>query len=303
MKLRALLCLLLTSCWVSPAQAALHWVRIEEARNFGYFVGDLIERRASVLTDRDDQLLAASLPKPGPVNYWLELTRVDVGERSVEDGRLYHITLVYQSFYTPLDPRKLTIPAWPLAVASGGSGTIPQFTFTVSPIRELFPEKSGETKDTFLRADLSPTPIPTGETLMVLAACVVAALMMLMLMARDRAWWPFHRRPTRPFARAARALARMQAHGDGAGRYRDALGVLHRAFDITARHPLLAGDVAAFLSRHPEFAGRNIEIESFFDSSRRAFFGDDEATASALMPLGALRILGENLAKAERTRT
>ncbi len=50
---------------------------MEEPRNFGYFVGDLIERRASSSRIATIELLAASLPKPGPLNYWLDLTRVE----------------------------------------------------------------------------------------------------------------------------------------------------------------------------------------------------------------------------------
>lgn len=304
MRLRWFVVLLAALAWNSSANAALRWVRMEEPRNFGYFVGDVIERHAYVLTDPDDQLLPASQPKPGPVNYWLDLVRVEIHEGRAEGGRLYRITLAYQTFYTPLDPRKLTIPAWPLAVGSNTNSTpaaIPAFVFTASPIRELFPEKSGETKDTFLRADIKPQAVALGDAPTALAFSATATLASLLLLARHRAWWPFQERPGRPFAQTSRLIARLRKRDSEEAAYRDALTALHRAFDETAKRRVLAEDVSAFLERHPAFAVRRAEVEYFFQSSRRAFYGDDIAGAAERMPLHALEALSVHLAEAERT--
>ncbi|HEY8333184.1 MAG TPA: nonribosomal peptide synthetase MxaA [Tardiphaga sp.] len=293
--------LALTVLLVRPTEAGLHGLRMEEPRNFGYFVGDTIVRHAVLLADADDTLLSASIPTPGPITYWLDLVRADVQERPAGGGRLYRITLVYQNFYVPLDSRKLTIPEWPLRLAAS-TAVIPAFTFTASPIRELFPEKSGETVGTFLRPDATPSPISAGWLPSWLGLCAVMTLLILTLLARHHAWWPFRRRPDRPFTQAARVIARVHDDGVGAVGYREALLALHRAFDAAARRRVLAADVAGFVAQHPEFGACRAAVEEFFQTSRQVFFSGHAADASALMPLPAVKRLAGELANRERTR-
>ncbi|ABD87470.1 hypothetical protein [Rhodopseudomonas palustris] len=290
-----LLMLLLMSV---PANAAVHWLRMEEPRNFGYFVGDTLQRQAYILVDPEDTLQAASLPKPGPISYWLDLTGVAVRESRAQGGKLYRVTLVYQNFYVPLDPRKLTIPEWPLQLSDGG-GVIPAFAFTASPIRELFPEKSGETVATFLKPDARATPVSAGWAPHGLALSAAIALLTLVLLAWHYAWWPFVARPDRPFTRAARVIAGLAGDAVAAVDYRAALLALHRAFDATAKRRLLADDVDGFLAQHPEFAACRAEVVRFFQSSRDSFFG---GRATASMPLQAVKTLAAQLAAAERAR-
>ncbi len=283
-----------------PADAGLHWLRMEEPRNFGYFVGDTIERHAYLLADAEDTLLPASVPTTGPVSYWLDLVRVDVRESRADGGRLYRITLVYQNFYVPLDPHKLTIAEWPLRLG-GSTAVIPAFTFTASPIRELFPEKSGETVETFLKPDAKPSPIGAGWLPSGLGLSAATALLALALLARHYAWWPFRQRPDRPFTRAARVIARLHGDGSDVAAYREALLTLHRAFDATARRRVLAADVAGFIEQYPEFAARRAGVEGFFQSSRHVFFSGRAPAAPTLMSLQAVKALAGELAREERT--
>lgn len=289
--------LLASPTW--PADAGIRMLRMEEPRNFGYFVGDTFERRAELFVDGDDTLLPASLPNVGSLTYWLDLLRVDVQERHADGDRFYRITLVYQNFYVPLDAHKMTVPEWPLLVG-GNTAPIPAFTFTAAPIRELFPEKSGETVGTFLQPDAQPLPISMGWLPTALGSSGAVTLLALLLLTRHHSWWPFGRRPDRPFAQAARAIASLQG-ADANVAYRDALIALHRAFDATDRRRVLVADVGDFIGRHPEFTTYRIRIEDFFRSSRGVFFGGVANEATALMPLQAIKSLAGELARGERT--
>jgi mxaA protein len=284
----------------TSSEAAVHWLRMEEPRSFGYFVGDTLERHATLLVDPDTTLQAASLPKPGPLSYWLDLRRVEVRESRAEGGKtLYRIALVYQNFYVPLDPRKLTIAEWPLRL-SQGSAVIPAFAFTASPIRELFPEKSGETVDTFLKPDAKAAPISVEWVQAWLWLNAIVALLALTLLAYHFAWWPFTARPDRPFARAARFIAGLSGEGASTAEHRAAMLALHRAFDSTAKRRLLADDVDGFLAQHPEFAAGRGDIARFFASSRQIFFGG--GAEQPPMPLPAVKGFAAQLASRERGR-
>jgi hypothetical protein len=117
---RLLMALLLLALQAPQAAAGLRSLKMVEPRPFGYFAGDIIERRAIIAVDADSELLRASLPSAGPLSYWLDLIRVDLEESSSAGGKLYRVTLVYQTFYVPFDPRKLTVPARPVAGGDGG---------------------------------------------------------------------------------------------------------------------------------------------------------------------------------------
>src|SRR5690606_25912716 len=95
---------------------------IKEPRAFGYFLGDDMTREVVLNVGEDQSLDTASVPLPGPVNYWLELSDVRLTSDAEGDGTIYRLKLKYQTFYAPLDPRRLVIPALTLKV-KGADGT------------------------------------------------------------------------------------------------------------------------------------------------------------------------------------
>ncbi len=166
---------------------------VSDTRPFGYFIGDAIHREVVLRLAPGDVLDTASLPRPGPLNYWLELSKADLSTGSEGEDTLYRLSLVYQTFYAPLDTRALVIPAFKLKVtgAQDSEVNVPAFSFLMSPIRQLFTDK-GQSSDsvTKLRPDRPAPREPTGRerTLMLvsglartrrahragLAQCVVA---------------------------------------------------------------------------------------------------------------------------------
>jgi mxaA protein len=276
---------------------------VADTRPFGYFLGDVIEREIFLRVGPGDTLDTASLPRPGPLNYWLELSRTDLSESSEGDDTLYRLTLVYQTFYAPLDTRLLTIPPFKLKVAGRNEVelSVPAFGFVTSPIRQLFADK-GQSSDTAtkIRPDAVAPRLPTGflrTSLLVFGLTAAAALVGL---AWLNAWWPFHRRPARPFTQAARFLLSNGRRLDDTDGYRVALLRLHRAFDTAAGKRVLADDVDAFLRQHPEFSPFRDDVERMFAISRQAFFANDVEEARAAMPLAALANLSARLGAAER---
>jgi len=300
--LRAGLMLLMLGTLAGHATAGVRAVHTIEPRAFGYFLGDLLERTVEIETDPDDEIVPGSLPRTGPSNYWLELRAIEHASARHGDRRLHVLKLSYQAFYAPIDPRKQTIPAAEITIR-GPSGsesvTIPPFTFVMSPLREIFPEKGGEMPETFLRPDFAPELRRSGGLRTATLAAAASSLLFLVLLARDLAWWPFHRRPARPFSRAAREIGRTLAK-DGADGYRAALLALHRAFDTAAGRRVLAADLDDFLAAHPEHWDARPTAERFFSTSRAAFFGKSKPDAEAGLPPSELKELAMALARQER---
>jgi mxaA protein len=280
-------------------------IRVEEPRSFGYFLGDVLQRDIIVRIPSGDSLDPASVPLAGPVNYWLELSRVDVASEDVDDGTEYRVSLRYQTFYAPLDPRYLAIPGFTLKVTRAGGGTedvsVPEFDFLTSPIRQLFADQSQSSQtNTELQPDVPASRLPTGDLRTALLASGVVFLLTGLALAWHNAWWPFRTRPARPFTEAARYLnSHATSLADAAG-YRLALLKLHRAFDLAAGRRVLADDVEAFLRDHPEFGPHRADVEQMFASSRQAFFANDVEQARSLMSVSALAKLSSALGAAER---
>lgn len=301
-RLLAALLFLATPLAAEEAASPILSVGTIDPRGFGYFVGDLLTREVLVTVAEPYKLEAASQPAARRISYWLDLRSVDVSS-SESDGRTrYRLKLVYQTLYVPLSPEPRTLPALTLRFTDGDNtavATVPPFKFVMSPLREVLPEKPEEGPVGYLRPDAVPRTLSTRRARIGFGAGLVTVLIALGLLAYHHAWGPFRKRPARPFTEAARALRRL-SRARGPEVYRNGLLDLHRAFDVSAGRRVLAEDVPEFLARHGEFRPYEPEIDRFFASSRRAFFGDDVAGAAETMPLPAVAALGAELGAAER---
>ncbi|ANB17091.1 hypothetical protein [Dokdonella koreensis] len=296
--MRALLALSALLAAATSAAAPIREVRPLDTRTVGYLLGDRVPRAVTIRVDRDWHLQPTSLPAPGPQAYWLELRAVSVDERVDADARVYRITLDYQTFYAPIQALERTLPAFELGFARDGetaAARVPPFVFTMSPLREVKRVAGGEDgADIALRPDIVPGPRPLRPALVALLAGAGTAVALALLLARHYARWPFQARPARPFAQAARRLRR-----DRLG-YRDALRVLHRAFDAAAGQRVLAEDAGLLIARRPQLAPLAPDIARFFAASRLAFYGAGEAEAGAVLPAAGIATLARRLAAAER---
>lgn len=286
----------------SATAAAVRSVELSGPRPFGFFIGDIIRHEVTITADPGLRVVAASLPQPGPLTYWLELRGVELEDLGDHSGlRRHRLHLEYQTFYAPLEPLALEIPPITLTLQDGAKraeATVPAWTFLTSPLREIRPQR--DETGTYLRPDAAPRGVPLSGWLMGTGGSGGSALLLLGLIARHRGWWPFRARTKRPFARSVRDLRRGLRDDADMEAYRAALLTLHRAFDATAKRRILADDLPMFLDAAPAFRPLQSDIERFFAASRQAFFRTDGAAAFRLLPPEGLVALGRRLAAAER---
>ncbi|WP_165602090.1 nonribosomal peptide synthetase MxaA [Methylobacterium indicum] len=291
-----------------PAAAQIGTVTVRSPRPFGLFLGDRFG--ATVEIEAADGFVpqAASLPKAGPLTYWLDLTGLSVaaGPLLPNGNRLWRLSLAYQTFYAALDVRRLDIPAFTVTFASdsarattSATAEVPTWPILVSPLREIQPPPVADPVD-YLRPE-SPVPRRDPGPARALAwAFAALGLAGLALLARDRAWWPLHRRPARAFAAAARQVRRLAARPEDEAAYRAALLALHRGLDRTDGRRVMGEDLADFLGRHPAYGALAQPLGRFFAASRAAFFGRDPAAARRAWPFPDLVATARRLAAAER---
>ncbi|WP_342791832.1 nonribosomal peptide synthetase MxaA [Methylobacterium oryzihabitans] len=280
---------------------------VRSPRPFGLFVGDRFGATVEIEAVDGFAPQAASLPKPGPLTYWLDLTAVSVAPGPARDGnRLWRLSLTYQTFYAALDVRRLDVPAFTVTFASeaprattSAVAEVPSWPIGVSPLREIQPPPVADPVE-YLRPE-SPNPrrdpaLP-GALAWAFAGLGLAGLLAL---ARDRAWWPFRHRPARAFAAAWRQVRRQAVRRDAEAAYREALLALHRGLDRTDGRRVMGEDLAGFLVRHPAYAALTQPLDRFFRASREVFFGRDPSLAQRDWPMPDLVATARRLAAAER---
>lgn len=289
----------LMGCALHPGGAAaqVSGIEVRVPRPFGYFLGDLVHSQVDIAADPGFTLKRASLPRPGPVTYWLDLRAVAVEEGS---GRT-RLRLTYQTFYAALDTRQVAVPGFAVVLENATAGGIttataqvPGWPLGMAALREVQPPAHDDPAE-YLRPDGRASRLDPVPFLRAALACLGLAVLALAALGYDRAW--FGRRRRRPFTQAVRALRRLGSDESG---YREALRLVHRGLDETDARRVLADDLPAFLARHPAFRGEDAALARFFAASRRAFFGRDLAAARATWPRAEIDAGLRRLAAAER---
>lgn len=308
---------------IRPVAAGIDAVNIYEPRTFGYFIGDTLERDVEIITSGNTELFTAALPRPGPLTYWLDLVSIDRAEREADGRRIYDIKMKYQVFYSAIEATELDIPAFPLKfknptsvgpdetapsdpeeAAKKYTASVPALRLTISPLRnlvlnDLMPEKTKELSDV-LRPNVQAHQIPVASKQRMLTLSSLALLGCGLFLLWHYAIWPFTKRAGRPFTQADRQIRDLLPYGVADASYREALLILHRAFDETAGHRLFAEDTSAFTQQHPRFAGLAPRLKAFFESSRLYFFSDDRRAAEDRFPFESVKKLAGDLAREER---
>ncbi|NGM37012.1 nonribosomal peptide synthetase MxaA [Methylobacterium sp. DB0501] len=298
----------LSVCLPLPAGAQIGSVMVRSPRPFGLFVGDCFDATVEIEAADGFAPQPASLPKPGPLTYWLDLTAVSVAPGPARAGnRLWRLSLTYQTFYAALDVRRLDVPAFTVTFASevprattSAVAEVPSWQISVSPLREIQPPPVADPVE-YLRPE-SPNPRRDPALARAVAwAFASFSVAGLFALARDRAWWPFRRRAARAFAAAWRQVRRHAARRDAEAAYREALLALHRGLDRTDGRRVMGEDLAGFLARHPAYAALAQPLDRFFQASREVFFGRDPSLAQRTCPFPDLVATARRLAAAERT--
>lgn len=286
-----------------PARAAK--VYINEPRPFGHFIGDIVTRHIVVELEPGEVAVdPASIPRKGPVAYWLDLRDVSVDDKTDNGGRL-SLGLEYQGFYSALQPKILEIPGFKLRVRSvGGSArnvSVPPARVMFSPLREIVPETKPDNPADEMRPDASAAALPERAYRIKALLAAVAVCLAGLLLAHRYSVFPFRTRRGRPFTRAARQIGWDIAEEDiDDDRYRELLLVIHRAIDETAGRRVLPTDLNEIATNFAAIDENRDHVEDFFNVSKVAFFSGRTSDAREKLPATNLKKLIVDLAAAER---
>lgn len=302
---------------VSAASAHARSIETDSPRTVGYFIGDRIERNIAIVGDPGEELIQTALPQIGPQTYWLDLVDIESKATSAAQGaQRVNIRLVYQIFYSALEPRAVELPRIPLyfkkhtqnAPAQGedAQAYVPALSVIVSPLREIqlndvASDNADKSPVSVLKPDRQATFIPAVQWRRGLAS----SLALLLASGAGLLWyyaiWPFQQRKGRPFAGALRELQTLaKADAAPANRYETQMIALHRAFDTFHEQRLFSADLPQFFAHHRVFDASKPDIQNFFESSRLAFFANDKERAMRAFPEAEMLALAQRLAREER---
>jgi mxaA protein len=224
---------------------------------------------------------AASLPRPGRANAFLELRTIErqSGIRELLGGETAHrVALRFGVVNSGAEVITARTPAVTLqfrrAGAPGVTAVIPQVDFTVSPLTPAdVPGLSGLEA---MQPD-APAPLVSARMAQVrLFLYTLAALVLAGYLAWRQGWLPRRMLARRSFARAAVEMQRL--HTDRpAGAQTARARRLHRAFDEAAGFAVGTHNLERFFAAQPWSAAVAAEIREFFAGSGRFFYADDGA--------------------------
>jgi mxaA protein len=256
-------------------------VSVQQPRAFGYVIGDTLEQRISLLAPPGVRLDPRSLPRAGRQGLWLELSppRLTADERN--DGTRYRLSLDYQIINVPQQVLTIDLPAVALAFGARDgrlTAMVDEWPITVAPITPTYVLARAGLTQTQPDAPPSAPDTASYRRLTILwIACVLAIVGGAIVQRRGILWL---RHGARPFARAAREIAKLSRLPQERATYRRGLQCLHRAFDAAAGHAVFGDRLTPLFTARPELLRLRAEIEQFYAASQREFFGARPAAES-----------------------
>jgi mxaA protein len=252
-------------------------------RSFGYVIGDKIQHSISMTVARPYELEKGFLPKPGPLNDWLELAGIDWKEEGSLTERRYELLVTYQIFKNVEAPQTLTIPALTMRAHDGDNSigiSTQAWSFSFAPLVS----SAAQSGSNPIRPPQAPLRLPLQPHLWMLAAMTAGFLLIAFYCAWRYDLLPFLQRRPRPFTRGCRALKKLQGGSDTQS-YRTALRIMHKALNETAGETLFLDRLNRFYEQHPAMADLCQETEAFFTVSRKIFFGRTDESVQQEFPL------------------
>ncbi|RZL93457.1 MAG: hypothetical protein EOP82_07765 [Variovorax sp.] len=253
-----------------------------EPRAFGYQIGDVVSRTVSV--DASDGLVLdeSSVPQPGARGNALELRSVARRSSAEPGGRRHELTLAYQVFLSPPQPRTLEMPGFTLRFQGQPRAQeirIEAWPVTVSPLVpvEVSPRRGlGE-----LQPDAAPPLIDTRLGRWRLIAYGIVALALLAYLVHVYIGLPWWTRAHRPFTLAWRAL-RGLTPASSDPQWREAFKHLHEALNRTMGEVVFEQGIDRFVRAQPHFGNLRDDLVMFFEQSRLEFFGKEGQAAQEM---------------------
>ena len=249
--------------------------RIEQPRDFGHFVGDVLVQR--VFVDAGDSLEAKDLPPPDRVSQWFERRASRLEHDS--QGRTW-LVIEYQLINSPSITRYASLPALRLRLKSGRTVEIPQWPVSMSPLVV----SDGSSNPPPLRDDHVPVSVPAAPIRRQAFAWLLAASALTVTWGLWLLWRNRRDAESLPFASTYRLLSNLSSAGAASGP--DAWIAMHRALNIVAGRVIHQESLSALFDRAPELEPLRAEIQRFYTvSSARFFSSTPTATEFSLLAM------------------
>ena len=239
-------------------------------RPFGYTIGDIVRQTVHLKPAPGQSLIETSLPKEGRVGTWVERRTVAV---TPEAGG-WRIDLTYQFINVPTELRTIALPAIKLQLRDGErivEETLTESPITLAPLTPALVLARAGLEE--MRPDLAPPLIDVSPQLRRLTVYALTAGLIALAWAAWYFGFGLRGRRARPFARAERDLRRQLAHDAQPSAGRDAMRIVHRAFDASAGTTVFAESLDSLFARCPSLMPARDAVERFFAASRAEFFG------------------------------
>ena len=271
--LLGLFCGLLTGC-NALLPSPVSRFEFQTPRPFGYVIGDVIHHRIVIETRQDVKLNPDSLPKPGALNRWLNLNKLEVAN-GAEQGELV-LDFYYQAFYAPNEVKMLTVPGFNLRFDQFGKTleqNVPEWHFTLSPIKELVVRKDEDGLN-YMRPDALPLSLSSSQHWLAVYASLILAVITALYLAYLYGFFPLWPKQ-RVFKRALRELNRTTKADLPRG-----LAVVHHAFNVLNAQPLFKHRLSDFYQHHAEYQSVAVQIDWFFNFSNAVLFAGKQDFAA-----------------------
>jgi hypothetical protein len=260
-------------------------IRVDTPRDFGYTIGDKFSHEMHMVLNEPVRLDTSTLPEPGRLNRWLEISGVELDVQQGEKSATYRIVVEYQVFNAPQALTSVTVPQLEF-MTMGGPNRIPVFmqewTFGIGPITH-----SSSRENLRLQPDREPGEIPLVERRTRLAIWSLLLVSLLLYLAYQRLVLPRLRRNRYPFYSALREIRALQRSRTDPESYRRSLKAFHTAMNTTAGQVVFAANLDDFLKLNPNFMELGPDIASIYARSQDLFFeeGDPAEADSAWQEL------------------
>ncbi|PCI60546.1 MAG: hypothetical protein COB34_02375 [Methylophilaceae bacterium] len=279
----------------------------DPARDAGYVIGDILNRKITLTIKKPYQLIIESLPIVGYEHLYrgkksgIELVKINTKIEKNSASETYALDLSYQVFKTDRLVKPAALRAESLRIRNTSSKEVvqyklPAFTFRISPL-SVFGQVN-------LSQEMYPfTPPLTLDNdnvifnLKVLAAALALALLGLLYIFGAHAWLP---KMGAPFAKAYRDIRKMS---DSTENLKQAVTRVHESLNKTAKESLFNHNLDAFIARNATFLPVKKEIEQFFGLSHQVFFEDSSQPLTTEDPKAWLLQLCRRLRDCERGLT